>query len=131
MPAMSGLQDHIGILVDPAASTADKEEALSELQVLVEPIDNANGEHTGWVVIAPTVKQAFQPCNVDYWAVAHGGKCHALSCDNATCECCTHRHCHQQQSSACMYHCINSHASDLNASMLIFLSEMSVDITQQ
>jgi len=46
MPAMSGLQDHIGVLVDPAASVADKEEALAELQVLVEPIDNANGEHT-------------------------------------------------------------------------------------
>lgn len=38
------LQDQIGTLSDAAASTADKEAALAELQVLVEPIDNANGE---------------------------------------------------------------------------------------
>lgn len=40
----SALQDQIGTLSDAAASTADKEAALAELQVLVEPIDNANGE---------------------------------------------------------------------------------------
>lgn len=38
------MQDQIGTLSDAAASTIDKEAALAELQVLVEPIDNANGE---------------------------------------------------------------------------------------
>jgi hypothetical protein len=41
------LQDQLGTLSDAAASTADKEAALAELQVLVEPIDNANGEGAG------------------------------------------------------------------------------------
>lgn len=40
------LQDALGTITDAAASTADKEAALTELQVLVEPIDNANGEQT-------------------------------------------------------------------------------------
>ena len=37
------MQDHIAVLSDDQSSTADKEAALAELQVLVEPIDNANG----------------------------------------------------------------------------------------
>lgn len=45
MPCAScAVQDHIAALSNEQASTADKEVALSELQVLVEPIDNANGE---------------------------------------------------------------------------------------
>jgi hypothetical protein len=39
-----GLQDNVAVLNDAASSAADKAEALGNLQVLVEPIDNANGE---------------------------------------------------------------------------------------
>jgi hypothetical protein len=38
------LQDNIAVLTDAASSSSDKAEALGNLQVLVEPIDNANGE---------------------------------------------------------------------------------------
>jgi hypothetical protein len=40
------MTDALGTLSDPQASSSDKEAALVELQVLVEPIDNANGELT-------------------------------------------------------------------------------------
>jgi hypothetical protein len=38
------LQDNIAVLGEPGSSSADKAQALANLQVLVEPIDNANGE---------------------------------------------------------------------------------------
>lgn len=37
-------QELVALVADANASTADKAAALAELQVLVEPIDNANGE---------------------------------------------------------------------------------------
>lgn len=54
MPAC--LQDALGVITDADASISDKEAALSRLQELVEPIDNANGallapetqQHTQW-----------------------------------------------------------------------------------
>jgi hypothetical protein len=41
---VAGLQDNIAVLSDAASSSGDKAQALANLQVLVEPIDNANGE---------------------------------------------------------------------------------------
>jgi hypothetical protein len=38
------LQDNIAVLSEAGSSSADKAQALANLQVLVEPIDNANGE---------------------------------------------------------------------------------------
>lgn len=42
--AADAVQDNIAVLKDAEAGSADKAEALGNLQVLVEPIDNANGE---------------------------------------------------------------------------------------
>lgn len=40
------MQDLIAVLNDDQASTSDKAAALAQLQVLVEPVDNANGRCT-------------------------------------------------------------------------------------